>query len=48
VLLDPDLRARLKERGRIHVQSFSWEKSVQRVLELYRSASTPNAQPPAR
>ncbi len=48
VLLDPDLRARLKERGRKHVQSFSWEKSVQRVLELYRSASTPAAQPPAR
>ncbi len=41
VLLDPELRARLKERGPQHVQSFSWEKSVQRVLELYRGALAP-------
>ncbi|HXE74127.1 MAG TPA: glycosyltransferase family 1 protein [Candidatus Xenobia bacterium] len=38
VLLDADLRARLQARGPQHAQKFSWEKSVQRVLELYRSA----------
>jgi glycosyltransferase involved in cell wall biosynthesis len=35
VLLDQDLRERLKRRGYEQVQRFSWETSVRRILEVY-------------
>lgn len=44
VLLDADLRAELKERGPRHVQRFSWDESVRRVLEIYRAALKPDSQ----
>jgi glycosyltransferase involved in cell wall biosynthesis len=36
VLIDSALRERLKERGYQQVAKFSWEASVQRILEVYR------------
>ncbi len=46
VLLDQPLRERMKERSYRQVTKFSWEKSVQRILEVYREvlrASGPRA-----
>ena len=36
VLLDKGLRDRMKERGYQQATKFSWEKSVRRILEVYR------------
>ncbi|MCU1263290.1 MAG: glycosyl transferase, group 1 [Bryobacterales bacterium] len=38
VLTDPDLRARLIEKGRIHAASFSWERNAKDVIGIYREA----------
>src|SRR6266849_730988 len=47
VLLDKALRDRMKERGYQQATKFSWEKSVRRILEVYRQvcAGGGNAQP---
>ena len=39
VLLDPALRARMKERGYEQAQRFSWRNSVSRILEIYREVA---------
>jgi glycosyltransferase involved in cell wall biosynthesis len=36
VLTDQPLRERMKERGYQQVTKFSWEKSVRRIMEVYR------------
>ena len=36
VLLNPPLRAQLIEAGRIHVAKYSWKRTAQQVLEIYR------------
>jgi len=36
VLLDQGLRDRMKERSYMQAGKFSWEKSVRRILEVYR------------
>jgi len=36
VLLDQGLRERMKERSYVQAGKFSWEKSVRRILEVYR------------
>jgi glycosyltransferase involved in cell wall biosynthesis len=36
VLLDQGLRERMKERSYLQAGRFSWEKSVRRILEVYR------------
>ena len=36
VLLDQELRERMKERSYRQAAKFSWEKSVRRILEVYR------------
>jgi glycosyltransferase involved in cell wall biosynthesis len=38
-LLDPALRARMKERGYAQAQRFSWTSSVSRILEIYREVA---------
>ncbi len=38
-LLDPALRARMKERGYEQAQRFSWTSSVSRILEIYREVA---------
>jgi len=39
VLLDPDLRQQLRQRGQQQLSRYSWERSVGRVLEIYRQAA---------
>jgi glycosyltransferase involved in cell wall biosynthesis len=39
VLLDPDLRRELRERGQRQLARFSWDRSVSQVLELYEEAA---------
>src|SRR5216683_1567064 len=39
VLLDPVLRARMKQRGYEQAQRFSWTSSVSRILEIYREVA---------
>src|SRR6202161_2057965 len=39
VLLDPVLRARMKQRGYEQAQRFSWTNSVSRILEIYREVA---------
>ena len=39
VLLDPALRAQMKQRGYEQAQRFSWTKSVSRILEIYREVA---------
>ena len=36
VLLDPELRYKLTEEGRIHAAKYSWKSTAQQVLEIYR------------
>ncbi len=36
VLLNPPLRSQLIEAGRIHVAKYSWKRTAQQVLEIYR------------
>jgi len=38
-LLDPALRAQMKERGYEQAQRFSWTTSVSRILEIYREVA---------
>jgi glycosyltransferase involved in cell wall biosynthesis len=38
-LLDPALRARMKQRGYEQAQRFSWTSSVSRILEIYREVA---------
>jgi glycosyltransferase involved in cell wall biosynthesis len=38
-LLDPALRARMKQRGYEQSQRFSWSASVSRILEIYREVA---------
>ena len=38
-LLDPALRARMKQRGYEQAQRFSWTNSVSRILEIYRQVA---------
>jgi glycosyltransferase involved in cell wall biosynthesis len=39
VLLDPALRAQMKQRGYEQAQRFSWTTSVSRILEIYREVA---------
>jgi len=39
VLLDHDLRQKLREKGRLQMERFSWERSVSRVLDIYAEAA---------
>jgi glycosyltransferase involved in cell wall biosynthesis len=39
VLVDQPLREKLKERGYAQVKRFSWEESVARMIDVYRSIS---------
>jgi glycosyltransferase involved in cell wall biosynthesis len=39
VLTDPELRARMQERGYQQVAKFSWEASVRRILDIYRQVA---------
>jgi glycosyltransferase involved in cell wall biosynthesis len=39
VLLDPALRAQMKQRGYEQAQRFSWTVSVSRILEIYREVA---------
>jgi glycosyltransferase involved in cell wall biosynthesis len=39
VLLDPVLRAQMKQRGYEQAQRFSWLSSVSRILEIYREVA---------
>jgi glycosyltransferase involved in cell wall biosynthesis len=43
VLLDPDTRKLLRERGMQQVTKFSWDRSVGRVLEIYQQAMSSHA-----
>jgi glycosyltransferase involved in cell wall biosynthesis len=38
-LLDEDLRIQLRERGQRRIARFSWERSVQQVLQVYAEAA---------
>jgi glycosyltransferase involved in cell wall biosynthesis len=46
VLLDQCLRDRMKERSYKQAEKFSWEKSVQRILDVYRQVCRVNTLPP--
>jgi len=39
VLLDPVLRAGMKQRGYEQAQRFSWTSSVSRILQIYREVA---------
>jgi glycosyltransferase involved in cell wall biosynthesis len=39
VLVDQPLREKLKQRGYEQVERFSWETSVQRILNVYREVA---------
>jgi glycosyltransferase involved in cell wall biosynthesis len=41
VLLDQKLREKMKERSYRQVTKFSWEKSVRRIMEVYREVAGP-------
>jgi len=49
VLMDQTLRERMKERGYQQATKFSWEKSVRRILDVYRQVADgqPQGQQPA-
>jgi glycosyltransferase involved in cell wall biosynthesis len=38
-LLDPAMRAQMKQRGYEQAQRFSWTTSVLRILEIYREVA---------
>jgi glycosyltransferase involved in cell wall biosynthesis len=46
VLLDSNLRARMKQLGYEQAQRFSWTNSVSRILEIYRETSGERPAPP--
>jgi len=39
VLTDPELRARLVQKGREQASRFSWRTAAQRTFEVYRQAA---------
>ena len=39
VLLNEDLREQLHSRGRSHLAHFSWERSVNQVIQLYAASA---------
>jgi glycosyltransferase involved in cell wall biosynthesis len=39
VLLDEEFRQELRQRGYQQVRRFSWDRSAEQVLEIYRSVS---------
>lgn len=39
VLLDPELRQQLRQRGQRQLSRYSWDRSIGRVLEIYREAA---------
>ena len=39
VLVDQPLRDRLKQRGYEQVSRYSWESSVERILQVYREVA---------
>ena len=43
-LLDPDVRARMKQSGYVQAQHFSWTTSVSRILEIYREVAGQHSQ----
>jgi glycosyltransferase involved in cell wall biosynthesis len=47
VLLDQPLRDKMRERGCRQAAKFSWEKSVRRIMDVYREVLSPegNAKP---
>jgi glycosyltransferase involved in cell wall biosynthesis len=45
VLMDQPLRDRMKERGYQQAMKFSWEKSVRRILDVYRQIADDRPQP---
>jgi glycosyltransferase involved in cell wall biosynthesis len=45
VLLDKALRDRMKERGYLQATKFSWDKSVRRVLDVYRQVAQDDLAP---
>jgi len=40
VLLDPDLRKVLRERGKQQLARFSWERSITQVMDIYSDIGT--------
>jgi glycosyltransferase involved in cell wall biosynthesis len=48
VLLDQQLRDKMKERSYRQVTKFSWEKSVRRIMDVYLEVLTPNRELPGR
>jgi glycosyltransferase involved in cell wall biosynthesis len=50
VLMDQPLREKMKERSYRQVTKFSWEKSVRRIMDVYREvlAAKGNAEPPGQ
>ncbi len=50
VLLDQPLRDKMKERGCRQAAKFSWEKSVRRIMDVYREVLSPggNAEAPGK
>ena len=45
VLIDKTLRDRMKERGYLQATKFSWDKSVRRVLDVYRQVAQDDLAP---
>ena len=39
VLLDPALRKRLAEAGRVHAATFSWQRTASEVLSVYKEVA---------
>jgi glycosyltransferase involved in cell wall biosynthesis len=50
VLMDQPLREKMKERSYQQVTKFSWEKSVRRIMEVYREVgrAKANTEPPSQ
>jgi len=47
VLLDPGLRAKLKQRGYEQVKKFSWDESARKILQVYREVTDAKGKPGA-
>jgi glycosyltransferase involved in cell wall biosynthesis len=47
VLLDPGLRAKLKQRGYEQVKKFSWDESARKILGVYREVVDAKGKPGA-
>lgn len=45
LLTDDALREQLRQRGAERVKKFSWDRTAQRVLEIYQDVTSPNAAP---